>query len=106
VRYRITHHENVLQDFAKILEFIGNYAGYATGRSKIAAIKQSISVLKDYPHTGSSRHDIVPGLRALPSAEKGVICFTVDDDARTVRIVCITYAGQDWQKIASQRSEA
>jgi plasmid stabilization system protein ParE len=99
------HHDNVVQDFAKILEFVGSYAGYAMGRNKVAAIKQSISVLKDYPHIGSSRDEIVPGLRALPAAEKGVICFTVDDDARTVRIVCVTYAGQDWQKIASQRSE-
>ena len=39
----------------------------------------------------------------IPSGNKAVICFTVDDDTRTVRIICVTYAGQDWQRIAKSR---
>lgn len=60
--------------------------------------------LLDYPHIGTVRHDIHPGLRALPAGEKGVICFTVDDRAETVHIICVTYAGADWQARARGRS--
>lgn len=105
MRYTITNHEKVLQDFADILEFIGSYAGNATSRRKISAIKQSIAGLKGYPHIGSQRHDIVPNLRVIPAADKAVICFTVDDDARIVKIISVTYAGQDWQAIAGNRTE-
>jgi plasmid stabilization system protein ParE len=104
-RYAIDRHPLVNRDLFDIARFIGEYAGYDKANSKIDELERSIGSLSDYPHIGSPRPDIVPGLRALPSAEKGVICFTADDEKRTVRIVCITYAGQDWQKIASQRSE-
>jgi toxin ParE1/3/4 len=105
VRYRVTRNEEVRFDLAAILDLVGNYVGYTIGKQKVAEINRTISKLADFPHIGSPRNDIVPGLRALPSAEKGVICFTVDEEARTVRIICVTYAGQDWQAIAGQRSE-
>lgn len=89
--------------FAGILRFVGDYAGYPVARSKVVEIKQSITNLKNYPHIGTVRGEIVSGLRALPSAEKAVICFTVNDETHTVKIVCVTYAGQDWQKIAKAR---
>ena len=79
-------------------------AGVRIAARIVREIEERIGKLRDYPHIGTV-HDIAPGLRALPTAEKGVICFTVDDEARTVRIVCVTYAGQDWQTIAGQRSE-
>jgi plasmid stabilization system protein ParE len=96
-------HPQVSRDFASILDLIAGYAGHAIGRSKVSEIKKSISSLKDYPHIGSVRPDIMPGLRAIPCAEKAVICFTVNDDTHTVRIICVTYAGQDWQSIARSR---
>jgi toxin ParE1/3/4 len=65
-----------------------------------------VTRLKDWPHIGSVRNDIAPGLRALPVAEKATVCFAVDDDARVVRIICVTYAGQDWQSIAIERGKS
>jgi plasmid stabilization system protein ParE len=103
VRYRISPHPKVQLDFANILSLIGGYAGYLSGRKKVAEVKQSISNLKDFPHIGTVRDDITAGLRAIPSGEKATICFTVDDETRTVNIICVTYAGQDWQKIAKTR---
>jgi hypothetical protein len=34
-------------------------------------------------------------LRAIPTAKKPVIAFTVNDDRRTVMIICVTYGGAD-----------
>jgi toxin ParE1/3/4 len=103
VRYRIVRHDEVRFDLAGILDFVGNHVGYAIGKRKIAEISESIAKLVDFPHIGTVRSDIAPDLRALPCAEKAVICFTVDDQTKTVKIVCVTYAGQDWQKIARNR---
>jgi plasmid stabilization system protein ParE len=68
-------------------------------------IRYRIADLRTVPHIGTVRSDIVPRLRALPATEKTVICFTIDDETRIVNIVWITYAGQDWQKIARRREE-
>ncbi|SSC74096.1 unnamed protein product [Ciceribacter sp. T2.26MG-112.2] len=39
-----------------------------------------------------------------PPAGKGVICFTVDDDHRTVLIIAITYGGADWSSRVAERN--
>jgi len=103
VRYRLSNHPEVPRDFERILKFIGSYAGYSLAQRKTSEIKQFIDKLKDRPHVGTVRNEIVHGLRALPVAEKATVCFTVDDETHTVKIVCVTYAGQDWRKIAAER---
>jgi plasmid stabilization system protein ParE len=103
VRYKITRHEEVRFDLAGILDFIGNYAGYGLGDQKIDEINAAIAELREFPHIGAPRNDVFSGLRALSSVDKAVICFTVNDETRIVKIVCVTYAGQDWQAIAKTR---
>ena len=106
MRYRVTRGDEVRFDVAGILDFVGNYAGYKIGRQKVTEISRTISRLAEFPHVGSRRDDVVPNLRAIPSADyQATICFIVNDETRTVKIVCITYAGQDWQKIARSREE-
>jgi plasmid stabilization system protein ParE len=58
----------------------------------------------DFPKIGSIRSDILPGLRAIPAAEKAVVCFTVDDASLTVFIICVSYAGSDWASRVKERS--
>lgn len=103
LRYRLSNHSEVLYDFAAILDLIGNYAGYPVARRKIADIRRTISRLKEYPHIDVAHPEIMPRLRAIPSGDKALICFTVDDDNHVIRIICVTYAGQDWQRIAKRR---
>ncbi|MGV3548242.1 type II toxin-antitoxin system RelE/ParE family toxin [Rhizobium sp.] len=105
MRYRLTNHSEVPYDFAAILDLIGNYAGYRIARKKIDEIRKTIFGLKQYPHIGTAQPDIMPNLRMIPSIEKAVICFTVDDEARVVYVLSVTYAGQDWQRIAKSRED-
>lgn len=65
--------------------------------------KRSVSS-KTSHHIGTLRHDIRSNLRAIPAAGKGVICFTVDDERRTVLIIAITYAGADWSSRVAERN--
>lgn len=104
--YKITRHDDVRFDLAAILDLVGNYAGYDIGKRKVAEVEATFLRLSQFPHLGSKRDDVVPGLRVIQSAEKAMVCFGVKDDARTVRIICVTYAGQDWQRIARERRES
>ena len=70
---------------------------------KLAEIEQTIRKLRELPRIGSFRDEIVAGIRAIPAADKGVICFIVDDDRLEVRIMSIGCAGSDWSKTARAR---
>lgn len=50
--------------------------------------------MRDYPNIGTIHSDVRPGLRALQ---------TGDNERRVVRIICVSDAGQDWQRIAKSR---
>jgi plasmid stabilization system protein ParE len=102
-RYIVDRHPFVARDFFEIAQLIGEYASYSVAEKKIDQIELLIAKLIDFPHIGTIRDDISPGLRAIPCADKATICFTVNDDTHEVKIVCVTYAGQDWQTIARDR---
>jgi hypothetical protein len=36
------------------------------------------------------------GIRAVPSGDKAVVVFHVDDEARQVTVLVVNNAGQDW----------
>jgi plasmid stabilization system protein ParE len=105
-RYRIERHPLVEGDLDAIQDYIAPFAGVDGTLKIIRTIRRRIEELAGFPHIGTVRNEIVPGLRALPAAEKATICFVVNDEIRTVKIVCVTYAGQDWQQIARSREQA
>ncbi len=103
-KYRILRHPNVADDLTDIAVLIANYAGVEIALQKINEIEQTIRNLENVPHIRSLRDEIAPGLRAIPSAGKGVICFVVDDKHHEVRIMAIGYAGSDWVTATQTRT--
>lgn len=101
--YEIIQHQLVEGDLLDITDFISSYAGLDVGKSKVDEIVGFISKLTDFPKIGSVRNDLAPGLRAIPASEKAVVCFTVNDETRTVFILCISYAGSDWASRVRER---
>jgi toxin ParE1/3/4 len=96
VNYQINFHPLVARDLDVIAHLIINYSGPEIAARKLAEIEDVVTSLKDFPHRGSIRNEIVPGLRAIPAGRKAVIAFVVDDDAREVLIYAISYGGSDW----------
>jgi plasmid stabilization system protein ParE len=94
--YWVTQHPLVGSDVLDITAFIASYAGLDIGKAKVDEITRFISKLSEFPKIGSTRDDILPGLRAIPAADKAVVCFTVDDENSVVFIICVSYAGSDW----------
>lgn len=102
-RYVIERHPLIESDLETIQDYIAPFAGVDTTLRIMRKIRERIVDLSLFPHVGTIRDEIIPGLRALPAAEKAIVCFSVRDETRIVKIVCVTYAGQDWQKIAAER---
>lgn len=103
MRYAITKHPLVEHDLFGIVDFISDYAGIQVGLAKADEITEFIDKLADFPHIGTVRTDMGPKLRAIPASEKAVVCFTVDDTTKVVRIICISYAGADWMSRVEKR---
>jgi plasmid stabilization system protein ParE len=103
VTYRILRHRDVAQDLLNIVDLIADYAGLDVAVRKLGEIEACLGRLADTPHIGSVRDEIAPGLRAIPAARKAVICFTVDDEAKEVLVMSITYAGADWYRAVGER---
>lgn len=101
--YRIVYHPEIRNDLLSISKLISDHAGIDVAQKKLGHIREAIEALRDTPHIGSVRSDIFDGLRAIPSAGKGVIAFTVDDINKTVFLVSVTYAGADWMSGVSTR---
>jgi toxin ParE1/3/4 len=96
MNYQIKFHPLVAIDLDLIASIIIDYAGPEVAARKLAEIEAVVTSLKDFPHRGSIRNEIAPGLRAIPAGRKAVIAFVVDDDAKEVLIYAISYGGSDW----------
>ncbi len=94
--HRIRYHALVERDFDEIVHWIGDYAGEAVAGRKLDEIESAIQRLEGFPRFGSPCDDILPGLRKISAARKAVIAFTVDDEAREVLVLAVTYGGVDW----------
>ncbi|MEQ8294362.1 MAG: type II toxin-antitoxin system RelE/ParE family toxin [Roseovarius sp.] len=102
-RYRLLRHPQVATDLDDILTLIAEYSVKDTALRILGEIETAVRGLADLPHVGTVRDDIHPGLRAIPVARKGVICFAVDDERQEVRIVAIGYAGREWARMVRGR---
>lgn len=94
--HRIRFHPLVERDLDEIANWIIDYAGSEAAGRRLAEIRETIARLADVPHRGSIRNEIAPGLRASPAGRRAVVSFTVDDEAREVRVHAVTYGRADW----------
>lgn len=102
--HRLRLHPLIESDIASIQDWIGDYAGHRIAARKTREITKSIAGLAARPHQGTRRDEIVAGLRSVPSAGNGVIVFRVDDEAREVLVLLVTYGGADWMARVGRRT--
>ena len=62
-----------------------------------SAIVNYCEELNTFPHRGTRRDDIRPGLRITHYKKRAIIAFTIDDIAQRVIIVGVFYGGQDYE---------
>ena len=95
-RFRMVRHPLVARDISRIASFPLEHTTPRSLAAKIAQLDEDAASLAENPRRGTKRDEIMPGIRAIPSAGQGVIAFEVREEIRTVRILSITWGGFDW----------
>ena len=103
MNYQLRFHPLVELDLNAITQWIVLHSGPGAAQRTVDEIELTITTLADLPHRGSVRDRIAPRLRAIPAGRKGVVAFTVDDEARDVLIIAVTYGGADWAARSQSR---
>jgi toxin ParE1/3/4 len=105
-QYRIVRSRQADRDIRSILRFlIQNHmrsgASFAEakdrGAAKILAIRDAMKTLTSLPHRATRRDALLPGLRNV-TKDRAIFYFTVDDEARFVRVLAVFFGGQDHQR--------
>ena len=105
-RFRVVRHPLVDRDIARVATFLLQRTTPRSLARKLAVLDADVNSLGDNPYRGTERNDIASGLRAIPSAGKGVIAFEVREDTRTVRVLSVTWGGADWMGMIARRSRS
>lgn len=73
----------------------------AIAESYVDGIVSYCEELGVFPHSGTARDDIRPGLRTSSYKKRVVVAYAVDDDARAVTVIGLFYGGQDFESLLS-----
>jgi toxin ParE1/3/4 len=100
----VRFHPAISHDLRGIARSMLPHAGTVTSNRIITELRNAARSLQETPHRGTLRHEVMPNLRAIPAARRGVVVFTVDEVAREVFVHIIAYGGADWLSRLADRS--
>lgn len=78
-----------------IHRYIRHRSGIARADTFVEAIVTFCASLDTFPHRGTQRDDILPGLRVIPFRRRVVLAVTID--ANTVIVGGVYYGGRDFE---------
>lgn len=93
--YRVVFSPEAQEQLAELYRYIA--ARYTE------AIVSYCESLRTFPHRGTMRDDIRPGLRITHYKKRSVIAFDVD--VETVSIIGVFYGGQDYETILQDETD-
>jgi toxin ParE1/3/4 len=82
-----------------LYEYIAAEASPLVAKRYTEAIVDYCEGMQTFPHRGTVRDDVRPGLRVTNYKGSAVIAFAVDDAATVVSIVGVYYGGQDYESV-------
>ena len=96
-RYRVIISPQAEADFDSLYAFIADDAGKPAAKRFIDRLYAFCSSLKNAPHRGTSREDLMPGLRLLGYRRRATIGFIVTEEQ--VVILRVTYRGRNVERL-------
>ena len=84
-------------DLLALYDWIADRADPDTAYAYTAKIEAHAERLAHFPHRGTPRDDLVPGLRTVPYRRRVTIAYRVLDDC--VEVLRLIQAGQDWEAL-------
>ncbi len=101
--YRVVFSPEAEEQLAVLYRYITAAASPDIAARYTEAIVTYCESLQTFPHRGTKRDDIRPGLRVTNHKKRAVIAFEVD--AEIVSIMGIFYGGQDYETVLQDESE-
>ena len=97
MQYRVVFAPEAQGQLAALYRYIAAAASPAIAERYTSAIVTCCEGLQTFPHRGTRRDDIRPGLHITNYRRRVVIAFDVD--AETVSIIGVFYGGQDYETL-------
>ena len=98
--YHVAFRREALQQLEELYDYIADADSPETAARYTDAIVTYCDGLFHFPHRGTVRDDIRPGLRTIGYKKRVVIAFAVLDD--TVAILGLFYGGRDYEAILAE----
>jgi toxin ParE1/3/4 len=97
VSHRIVLSPEARAHLDDLYDYIADAASPATALRFTDALIDQLEVLRDFPNLGTSRDDILPGLRTIGFRKCVTIAFVVEPAA--VLVVGLYYGGRDFEAL-------
>ena len=95
--HRVVFTPEAEEPLAGLYRYIAEAASPGTAARYTEAIVTFCESLSTFPHRGTLRDDVRPGLRITHYKKRAVIAFAVD--ASQVAIIGVFYGGQDYESV-------
>ncbi|MBK5938301.1 type II toxin-antitoxin system RelE/ParE family toxin [Halochromatium roseum] len=93
--HRVVFSPEAEDQLVALYRYIADAASPEIAARYTEAIVSYCEGLRTFPHRGTQRDDIRPGLRVTNYKKRAVIAFAVDDDI--ISILGVFYGGQDYE---------
>lgn len=100
MNYRVEFSPEAEEQLAELFHYIAKAASPDTAARYTEAIVSYCESLSAFPHRGTMRDDVRPGLRTTNYRKRTIIAFSVD--AERVSIIGIFYGGQNYETILQE----
>jgi len=97
MEYAVVFTPEAQEQLAALYRHIAAVASPEVAERYTSAIVTYCESLQTFPHRGTCRDDIRPGLRITNHKKRAVIAFYVD--AERVSIIGVFYGGQDYETV-------
>lgn len=101
--YQVVFSPEAQEQLAALYGYIANAASADIAARYTEAIVRLCESLCTFPHRGTKRDDVRPGLRITNYKKRAVIAFAVD--AEHVSILGVFYGGQDFETLLQEDGE-
>lgn len=103
MNYRVVFSPEAEEQLVALYGYIAAAASPDIAARYTEAIVGYCESLRTFPHRGTMRDDVRPGLRITNYKKRVVIAFDVD--AEQVSIIGVFYGGQDYETILQDNSD-
>jgi toxin ParE1/3/4 len=103
MNYRVVFSPQAMDQLLELHGYIAGAASLGTAARYTEAIVSYCESLRTFPHRGTQRDDVRPGLRITHYKGRTVIAFAVDSEQ--ISIIGIFYGGQDHESLLRAEPE-